>query len=82
MQEGFIPFCPHLLYFQNAVYWRSYEFWLDYDFEWLKVCDCVLRIPGDSFGSDKEVALAIELNIPVYYSMIELVEKYGTSPTI
>lgn len=79
MQMGFIPFCPHLLYFQNAVYWRSYEFWLDYDMEWLKVCDAVFRMPGDSPGSDKEVELAKSLNIPVYYSFEELQKAYGTS---
>jgi hypothetical protein len=42
--------------------------------EWLKSCDCVLRMSGDSPGADKEVMLAEVLAIPVYYSIEELLE--------
>ncbi|GAG05287.1 unnamed protein product, partial [marine sediment metagenome] len=33
---------------------------------WLEVCDCVLRLPGESAGADLEVERAKELGIPVY----------------
>jgi hypothetical protein len=42
------------------------------DFEWLKCCDAVLRLPGESTGADREVALAKELGIPVYYSIADI----------
>ncbi len=69
---GYVPFCPHLLYWQNMAYYRAPQSWLDYDFEWLKVCDALYRMPGDSSGSDKEVEYAKTLGIPVFYSTEEL----------
>ena len=52
----------------------DYDFWLAYDMEWLKVCDCVLRLDGESPGADKEDELAKKLGIPVYYSIGELMK--------
>jgi hypothetical protein len=40
--------------------------------EWLAVCDCVLRLPGESKGADAEVKFAQEIGKPVYYSIAEL----------
>jgi hypothetical protein len=36
--------------------------------EWLRKCDMLLRLPGKSAGADREVALAVELDIPIYLS--------------
>jgi len=36
-----------------------------------------MRLPGESPGADREVALAAELGIPVFYSVEELVEGMG-----
>lgn len=35
----------------------------------LHKCDAVLRIEGESKGADKDVEIAKELGIPVYYSL-------------
>jgi hypothetical protein len=78
LNKGFIPFCPHLLFFQHCAFWRSYQAWLDYDMEWLQQCDAVLRIKGESAGSDKEVELAKSLGIPVFYSFNDLEKQYET----
>lgn len=72
--EGFVPFIPHLNHFWHYLKPRGYDFWLNYDIEWLKVCDVLLRIPGDSPGADKEVSLANDLGIPVYDSIEDLIE--------
>lgn len=74
---GFAPFIPHLSHFQHMLYGRPYETWLALDFEWLRACDAVLRLAGDSAGADREVALAIELKIPVFNYVHELVKAFG-----
>ena len=73
---GFAPFVPHLYYFWDKKYPRDYNFWLEFDKQFLSVCDAVLRLPGESYGSDKEEALAKELGIPVYLSIEELNNAY------
>lgn len=72
---GFAPFCPHLTHFLHMSKPQDYNKWLEIDNEFLKVCDAVLRIPGDSNGADLEVKLALELNIPVFSSIEELSDK-------
>ena len=70
---GYIPFVPHLTGFWHFYHPRKYEEWLAYDMAWLRMCDALLRIPGESPGADREVALAESLGIPVFYSVPELI---------
>ena len=72
MNNGFTPFVPLLSHFQHMARPRPYNDWLVNGMEWVKACDCVLRLAGESPGADKEVALAKELGIPVYYSFGDL----------
>ncbi len=74
LQMGYVPFCPHLSYFWHHISGRppTYGEWLKYDFQWVKLCHAVLRIPGESLGADREVAFAKEHKIPVFYSVKEL----------
>lgn len=66
VDRGFAPFVPHLTHFWHILSPRPYEFWLDLDFEYLRCCDAVLRLPGESSGADREVELAKSLGIPVF----------------
>jgi hypothetical protein len=72
MELGFIPWIPHLNLFWHLVYPQDPDYWYAYDLEWLKVCDCVLRLPGESVGADREVEVAKKIGIPVFYSIDEL----------
>jgi len=74
-EYGFIPFVPHLTHLWHFLCPHPVEFWYAYDNTWLKLCDCLLRLPGESSGSDAEVALAEELGIPVYYSIEEVLTE-------
>jgi hypothetical protein len=74
IELGHAPFCPHLTHFLHMNRAQPYEKWLAVDAEFLKSCDLVIRISGESNGADKEVALANELGIPVCYSLNELKE--------
>ena len=66
IDAGHIPYVPHLNLLWDLVAPHSPEFWYDYDLEWLGACDCLLRLPGESAGADREVAYAKGRGIPVY----------------
>ena len=75
LQAGFIPFAPLLSHFWHLISPKKPDVWYQYDNEWVKRCDCLLRLPGESFGADNEVALAFEHDIPIYYTMRTLIRK-------
>jgi len=70
---GYLPFPPLFTHFWHFLVPHAYEFWIGMDLEWILHCDCLLRLPGESSGADKEVKFAIQNNIPVYYSIQELI---------
>ena len=72
---GFLPFNPLFSHFWHLLIPHPYEYWTAMDMEWLEVCDCLLRLPGESSGADAEIKRMIELKKPVYYSEQELVLK-------
>lgn len=72
MDFGFAPFAPLYSHFQHMAFPRPYEDWIKIDLEWVKVCDAVLRLPGESKGADGEVEFAEQLEIPIFYSLEEL----------
>jgi len=72
MDLGFAPFAPLYSHFINERHQKSYDAWMQVDYEWIDVCDCLLRLPGESVGADLEVSYAMKIGIPVYYSLEEL----------
>lgn len=74
---GYAPFPPLFAHFWHFLSPKSYETWAALDMEWVLRCDCLLRLPGESSGADAEVAFAIENNIPVFYSISELMQWTG-----
>lgn len=76
VDHGFVPYNPLINHWWNERYPRGYEFWMEYTGVWLAKCDMLLRLPGESPGADREVARAIELDIPVFYELETLIESY------
>ena len=76
MDKGFAPFAPLYSHFQHMAHPRPYQDWIKIDLVWVEVCDCVLRLPGESSGADGEIKYAEELGIKTYYSLEELCEAY------
>lgn len=72
---GFVPYVPHLSHFWHVVFPRPYEWWLQYDMYWLRVCDVVLRLPGESPGATCEVEEAARLGKRVYNSVEDLLRR-------
>lgn len=71
---GFIPYVPHLSHFWDKRHPHSWETWMALDYHWLHLCNALLRLPGDSRGADQEEVWARGANIPVFYSVEELVK--------
>ena len=69
---GYAPFLPLLNHFQDQIYQQPGHVWLKLDFQWLALCDCVLRLDGKSDGAEQEEELARSLGIPIFYSLEEL----------
>jgi hypothetical protein len=74
MNEGFAPFVPLYSHFHNIIHPRPYKDWIKLDLEWIKSCDCLLRILGDSTGADEEVYHAKKLGIPVFFATIDSID--------
>lgn len=77
IQKGFAPYCPHLSHFLHMASPQPYETWTNLDNEYVKVCDCLLRLTGVSSGADAEVLLAKSLGLPIFYSIEELLCWYN-----
>jgi len=75
--KGFYPFAPLFSHFQHMFHPRPYQDWLEQDEIWVNVCDCLLRLDGESSGADKEVQWAIKAGKPVFYSVEELITFYA-----
>lgn len=67
--EGHCPIVPHLSIIWDLIFPHDRKTWLDYDNELLKGAEGLLRLPGESGGSDDEVALAGELGLPVWHDI-------------
>jgi hypothetical protein len=65
LRYGYAPYCPHFTCFWQMHYPHPYQEWMDLDFEWLRACDAVLRLYGESVGADREVQEASRLGIKV-----------------
>lgn len=72
---GYAPFLPHLTHFWHLVCPRPYEHWIKLDAAWVEVCDALYRLPGESEGADDEVEQARNLEIPVFYSFLDMLVK-------
>ena len=82
MEAGHAPFIPHLFAYMalhECALGFSYEDWMTLDFAWLEQCEALLRLPGESPGSEREVARAHELGIPVFYGEEGIEELCGRS---
>lgn len=80
---GLIPFVPHATSLLNHTYLMNkvmmaptddYDFWLGYDFSYLRdVAHVMLRMPGESWGTDREAEyMRNVLDKPVFDTVEEI----------
>lgn len=79
LENGYYPFVPHLFHLWHMIIPGSSEQWIGLELEWLRSCHVLVRLPGDSSGADREVAEALRLGIPVYFSIDDFLLKYADS---
>ena len=78
LADGYAVFCPHLDMLAHIQSPQPYETWMRNDLAWVSASHVVLRLPGESRGSDQETEYARMLGIPVVYS-IEALNGYRSS---
>jgi hypothetical protein len=78
LEAGYDPFVPHLTHLWHLISPKKVEEWLAIDAAWLAVCDCVVRLPGESSSADTEVVRARALGIPVYDGLQSFLERRGS----
>jgi len=70
LEAGHEPFVPHLAHYWHHLHAEhDYEAWMRLDLAWVAVAEALVRLPGESSGADREVALAEQLGIPVFASV-------------
>lgn len=74
MELGYQPYVPHVHYFWDTYYKFDYERWMQLETSWLTQAHALVRLPGTSPGSDREVELAGERGIPVYSGVASLLD--------
>lgn len=86
MLEGHSPFVPWFDYHFQLMLREgehlSVEDYYRYSIDWLKVSDAMLVLPGwkKSEGTIKEIEIAKEMNIPIFYRydfLIDSLKKWG-----
>jgi hypothetical protein len=78
--QGFAVFCPHLDFqYLLGVYGKDItkELLQANSMAFVECCDAMLVLPGwgNSIGASAEIERAIDLGIPIYFNVHELVEK-------
>lgn len=61
--------CPHWSFAQQLLRPLPDVDWLAYTMAQMTLCSAVYRMPGQSSGSDSEVAAAKQLGIPVFHEL-------------
>lgn len=67
-KEGIHPFIPHMydLTMITNGYSVPWEEMLEMDENWIRTCDLLVVLPGESKGKNREMAFARSLHIPVF----------------
>jgi len=76
-ERGFNCYVPLLSHFTHMIHPRKYSHWIEIGLDWVSSCDCLLRLPGESRGADKEEQLARKMNLPVFHSIKEISNHYS-----
>jgi hypothetical protein len=83
LKSGHIVYSP----IAEAHFWQQripfdYETWLEKDFRVIDRCDALIRLPGESPGSEREVLHARSIGIPVWEGLDPVADfLFGQRPT-
>lgn len=78
IDAGYTPLVPHLSMLFDLTHPKPEDYWYEYDMSLLEHCQILLRLPGESWGADREVEFARKNGIPVVEASAEdFVVIYG-----
>lgn len=69
---GFTPIVPLTSHYWDSLHPHNRSWWMDLCFDYVCISDYLIRLPGESIGADAEVDLALARDIPVFYSVQQL----------
>jgi hypothetical protein len=70
MKLGYIVFNPGLSALHDMIIKDTpYELYMTQDFAWIEKCDCLIRLPGESSGADREIEHARANGKQVFYGV-------------
>jgi hypothetical protein len=59
-ETHWLPLVPHVSLLNHLVAPHEPEHWYDYDLHLLEHCQAIVRLPGESLGSDREESHALQ----------------------
>lgn len=77
MRKGYCVFNPTGSWLADLVEKTEPDVWIENDFGLIAVSDCILRLPGESEGADRELDFAARNGCPIF---LELGELYRDMP--
>ena len=85
LRRGYVPFVPHLTWYWAQLIGADgpadWSLWVErYDPEWLRHCDALLRLPGESKGAELECEEMLGLGRCIFESREDLYANMA--PTI
>jgi len=76
-------FVPHAYVLtRQLVHPRTHEHAQEWDDFWLLRCDALIVLPGYSRGTEHEIALAESSGVPVFRSLVDLIEWLMPAPEV
>lgn len=69
--NGYTPFVPHMSLVWDIAHPHTPTFWYDLDMKYLAHCDLLLRLPGTSWGCDRECEFCEAQGIPIFRGTAE-----------
>ena len=77
IEHGYGVFCPHThsAHFEVITPHVDIDYWYELDIHFLYACQAFLRLPGKSSGADNEIEECLKVQIPVFYSVKDVIER-------
>jgi hypothetical protein len=74
LKHGFAPLVPQLTAGHACLMEVPWDFWIEAGCAWITIADAVLRLSGESRGTEAEIAFAEQRGVPVFTTLGELIE--------
>lgn len=79
---GHNPYVPNLVLAMERKKPRDYETWMALDEDWLRQCDALYRIPGESPGADREMKVAQKLGLIIFRDITDIPPMWTPERTV